>query len=112
MIRETNPMAPILLSMFTTNRIVKITTVIFFIFNKTLLLTDIGVALSCSIEFGNVGYLKAFHELRPNLRPQAVTENGANLVLSVLGRWLCGQHIAAHLPDVLSNLKQDENSYK
>lgn len=67
-------------------------------------LTNIGVALGGSIELGHIGDLEAFDELRPNLRPQAIPENGANLVLGVLGRRLCGQHIATHFPDVLSDL--------
>lgn len=111
MIRDTNPMAPTLLSIFT----VGIKHIFYMITTfkvKHQPHTDISIALSCPIELSHIGNLKAFHELRPNLRPQTVAEHSAYLMLCVLGRWFCGQHIATHLPDVLGNLKRGTLNFK
>lgn len=66
--------------------------------------TNVRIALGGTVEFGHLRNLEALDELRPDLRPQAVAENGANAMLPIGGRWFRGQHVAAHFANVLGDL--------
>lgn len=71
---------------------------------KAKMLTNICIAFSGSIKFGDLWNLEAFYELWPNLWSKSIAENHSYTVLRVSGiLWRC-QNITAHLTNILSNL--------
>lgn len=69
---------------------------------------DVCVAFGRAVELANSRNVEALHELRPNLRSQAIAEDHSKLVRGVGLLAGCRQTVTAHLTDVLCNLKKVE----
>lgn len=63
-----------------------------------------GVALRGAVQLADVFNVEPLRELGPDLRPQAVAEHHADLVLPLLGPRGLGQQVAADLSNVLGHL--------
>ena len=70
-----------------------------------LKLTDVGIALSCTIKFTNSFYIEPVLELIPDLCSQSIPEDNSHTVLLVGRSHRLRQQVAAYFADVLCYLE-------